>query len=195
MEAVIVDPTVEEKIFTKFHLIFFSTIGTGIVLYYVILGSLPNPNDKSVSEEEIKKNISDFNKQRFLNDAYQTYLNVQKSWSNFDTDSLRKMLSDELYNTYNSQLKVLKAKKQKNIISNFIMDRIDINNVNVEGEKITLTCILKVEFYDYIVDSDEKIVRGTNEKKLFVKYKLTFISTIKQKRNRKMSKLWSTSKK
>ncbi len=138
-------------------------------------------NFDSVSEEEIKKILPDFNKQRFLNDAYQTYLNVQKAWSNFDTKALREMLSDELYNTYNSQLKVLKAKKQKNIMSDFVMDSIDINSINLEGEKITLTCILRVNFYDYVVDSEEKVVRGTNTKKIDITYELTFISTITHK--------------
>ncbi len=138
-------------------------------------------NFDSISEEEIKKIIPDFNKQRFLNDAYQTYLNVQKAWSNFDTKALRNMLSDELYNTYNSQLKVLKAKKQKNVMSDFVMESIDINSINLEGEKVTLSCILRVNFYDYIVDSEEKIVRGTNTKKVDITYELTFVSTITHK--------------
>ena len=138
-------------------------------------------NFDSVSEEEIKKIIPDFNKQRFLNDAYQTYLNIQKAWSNFDTKALRNMLSDELYNTYNSQLKVLKAKKQKNVMSDFVMDSIDINSINLEGEKVTLTCILRVNFYDYVVDSEEKVVRGTNTKKVDITYELTFVSTVTHK--------------
>lgn len=143
--------------------------------------SAPPLNFNSVSEEEIKKIIPDFNKQRFLNDAYQTYLNIQKAWSNFDTKTLRSMLTDELYNTYNSQLKVLKAKKQKNVMSDFVMESIDINSINLEGEKVTLTCILKVSFYDYVVDKEEKVVRGTNSRKIDVTYELTFVSTITKK--------------
>ena len=48
----------------------------------------------------------------------------------FDYDTLRKYLSDELFNTYKSQLKVLSAKKQRNIMHDFEKHNIDITAFN-----------------------------------------------------------------
>ncbi len=135
----------------------------------------------SVSEEEIKKIIPDFNKQRFLNDAYQKYIDIQKAYSNFDSDALKKLLSEELYQKYNPKLKAIKSKKEKNILSDFVLDNIDINSIKLKDNVITLTCILKVNFFDYIIDKNERIIEGSNTKKIDAIYKLAFTSSINQK--------------
>ena len=59
------------------------TNGTSVSRY------IPNYTYSPIDEEYIKKYIDDFNKQKFLDDAYQMYLDTQKAWSNFDTKSLR----------------------------------------------------------------------------------------------------------
>ena len=141
---------------------------------------LPKKYD-SVSEEEIKKIIPDFNKQRFLNDAYQKYIDIQKAYSNFDSDTLKKLLSEELYQKYNPKLKAIKSKKEKNILSDFVLDNIDISSVKLKDDIITLTCILRVNFFDYTIDKNEKIIEGSNTKKVDAIYELTFTSTINQK--------------
>ena len=63
--------------------------------------------------------VRKLNVDEFLKNTYELYIDVQNAWMNFDYDKLRSLLSDELYNTYSSQLKVLSRKKQKNIMSDF----------------------------------------------------------------------------
>ena len=151
------------------------TNGTSVSRY------IPNYTYSPIDEEYIKKYIDDFNKQKFLDDAYQMYLDTQKAWSNFDTKSLRNLLSDELYNTYNMQLKALKAKKQKNIMSDFALEKIDTIGINVSNDKVTMKVMLAVSFYDYVVDANNKVLRGNKNHKVSVTYELTFISTINKK--------------
>ena len=135
--------------------------------------------NKSVDEEEIKKHIPEFNKEVFLTQAYNNFLAVQDAWSEFNYDELRKLLSDELYNSYHSQLVALKAKKQKNVMSDFVKKNIDITSMKVDGNNISLKVSLTVAFFDYVVDKDEKVVRGTKSYKVNNSYDLTFISTLK----------------
>lgn len=134
-----------------------------------------------IDEEYIKKYIPDFNKQKFLDDAYQMYLDTQKAWSNFDTKKLRNLLTDELFNTYNMQLKALKAKKQKNIMSDFALEKIDTIAIDVSNNQITMKVVLKVGFYDYVVDIINNVVRGNKNHKVTITYELTFVSTINKK--------------
>ena len=129
----------------------------------------------SVPEEEIRKYISDFNKELFLNNAYDIFVNIQNAWTNFDYDSLRKYLSDELFNTYKSQLRVLNAKKQKNMMHDFVRYNMDITSINNIDNKTALTVELIVSFYDYVVDKDNNVVRGTSSRKITNHYELTFI--------------------
>ncbi len=140
--------------------------------------------NKTISEEQVKKYIADFNKDKFLDEAYDKFVKVQNSWSDFNYDALRKLLTDELYNTYHSQLVPLKAKKQKNEMNGFEKQNIDITDMKVDGDKISLTVALVVSFYDYVIDKDEKVLRGTKDYKLTNSYNLTFISTINDKKEK-----------
>lgn len=159
-----------------------------VVAIYFAKSSSTNTSQKApeykylpVSEDYLKSYLKDFNKQKFLNDAYQIYLDTQKAWSNFETKSLRNLLTDELFNTYNMQLKALKAKKQKNIISDFALEKIDTIGINVSNNKVTMKVVLIVSFFDYIVDISNNVLRGNKNHKVSVTYELTFVSTINTK--------------
>ena len=60
----------------------------------------------------------------------------------------------------------------------FEKKNIDITDMKVDGDKISLAVALVVSFYDYVVDKDEKVLRGTDSYKLTNSYNLTFTSTI-----------------
>ena len=159
-----------------------------IIIYYLNYNNvkttskyIPEYKYSPIDEEYIKKYIDDFNKQKFLDDAYQIYLDTQKAWSNFDTKSLRNLLTDELFNTYNMQLKALKAKKQKNIMSDFALEKIDTTAINVSNNQITMKVVLEVSFFDYVVDISNNVLRGNKNHKVSVTYELTFVSTINKK--------------
>lgn len=141
--------------------------------------------NESIEESEIQAHIPGFSKTEFLNQAYDNFIAVQNAWSEFDYNTLRGLLTDELYNTYHSQLVALKAKKQKNIMSDFRLIRSDITRMNVSGDKITLVVSLTVEFFDYVVDKDNNVTRGTKNYKLTNSYNLTFISTLNEKEKSK----------
>ena len=159
-----------------------------IIIYYLKYNNvkttskyIPEYKYSPIDEEYIKKYIDDFNKQKFLDDAYQIYLDTQKAWSNFDTKSLRNLLTDELFNTYNMQLKALKAKKQKNIMSDFALEKIYTTAINVSNNQITMKVVLEVSFFDYVVDISNNVLRGNKNHKVSVTYELTFVSTINKK--------------
>lgn len=173
--------------FSSFGFVVFIIIVV-IIIYYLKYNNvtttskyIPEYKYSPIDEEYIKKYIDDFNKQKFLDDAYQIYLDTQKAWSNFDTKSLRNLLTDELFNTYNMQLKALKAKKQKNIMSDFALEKIDTTAINVSNNQITMKVVLEVSFFDYVVDISNNVLRGNKNHKVSVTYELTFVSTINKK--------------
>ena len=163
-----------------------------VIIIYVIYTSNKGANNKAptntniyptLTQEDIRKVLPEFNKQEFLSNAYNIFINVQNAWSEFNYDELRKYLSDELFNTYKSQLRVLNAKKQKNIMHDFVKYNIDITRIENVDNKTTLTVELIVSFYDYLVDSNNNVIRGTKSRKLTNHYELTFICS-KAKNNK-----------
>ena len=138
-----------------------------------------------ISEEDVKAYIPDFNRNAFLDDVYNKFIEVQNAWTNFDYDKLRDLLSDELYNTYKMQLTSLKAKKQKNIMSDFEKVVCDITNVSAQNDVVTLNVVLEVSFFDYVVNNKDEVQRGSKDYKLLMTYDLTFVSTINKKKDNK----------
>ena len=141
--------------------------------------------DKTISEEEIKAHIPDFNKETFLERAYNIFLEVQSAWSDFDYDMLRSLLTDELYNTYHTQLIALKAKRRKNIMYDFYKKNIDIVGIDINKDKIAITVGLVVSFYDFVVDDSNEVVRGNRKFKVSNSYNLTFISNMTNQNKKK----------
>ena len=60
---------------------------------------------------KLKEILPDFDENEFRQKAYDIYQKVQVAWMNFDYDSMRKYVTDEMFNMYKSQLTTLKVKK------------------------------------------------------------------------------------
>ena len=179
--------------FSGFDPIIIFIIVVVFIVYTIVKGNINNTIEpttsqiyKRLSEEDIRKTLPDFNKEEFLKNSYNIFIVIQNAWTNFDYDTLRQYLSDELFNTYKSQLRVLNTKKQKNMMHNFVKYDMDITGINKVDNKTALTVELIVSFYDYVVDKDDNVVRGSRNRKLTNHYELTFIcSENKKKKNNK----------
>ena len=112
---------------------------------------------------------------KILDECYEIFINVQNAWMNFDYDSLRKETTDNLYNTYYNQLQSLVLKGQKNVMSDFELVEYELIKLSKKNSITTVKMELEVKFYDYIVDSSNKVVRGKKRKKVHMLYDLTYV--------------------
>ena len=71
---------------------------------------------QDLSEDVIKAVDPTINVVEMKQMAFEIYKNIQTAWMNFDEEVIKNNTTDELYNMYSSQLKMLKLKKQKNIM-------------------------------------------------------------------------------
>lgn len=130
-------------------------------------------NSKPLSEEKIKMFIPNYN-EKFLQERYLDYLEIQRAWQDFDYDTLRKKLTDELYNQNEMQLATLKAQERKNVMKEFIYKDSFITNVKEENGLIIVTLELMCEFYDYI-EQKGAVIRGNRNVKIKQHYEMTFV--------------------
>lgn len=134
--------------------------------------------------EKIKKVLPDFNKDEFKDIVYDIYVNIQKAWMNFDYEVLRKYTSDELYNLYYSELEVLKLKKEQNIMEEFELHNFEITEMEHSTNKIALEVHMIVDCYDYVINKNKRVIRGTKKYKNIYEYELTLLKGIKSKSNK-----------
>lgn len=134
--------------------------------------------------EKIKKILPDFSKESFQNLTYEIYKKIQIAWSNFDYETLRKYTTDELYNLYRSQLVALNVKKQKNVMKDFELYDFEIVGMEYNIDSISLKLQMIIECYDYVVDVNNSVVRGSDDYKFIYHYEMTFICGLAKKDNK-----------
>lgn len=131
-----------------------------------------------MSIDNILKVDPNLNVEEFKKTAFNIYKEIQDAWMNFDYEKLRKYTTDEIYNMYTMQLDTLKVKGQKNVMRDFILVDSYVSNVYIQNNIETIDFVLTTNFYDYVVDTNNKIVRGSDKFKLEITYHLTFIRTL-----------------
>lgn len=172
----------------------FSTFVTIVIVIIIIVIALSKQNGNTttvapatfkanVNDEDIvnkvKTFIPDFNKEAFLQDGYQIYLDVQDAWMNFNLEKVRDKISDEMFNMYQSQLSTMEVKGEQNIMRGFTKQAAYLKDVVGQNDNITITATYVVDFYDYIVDKNTgRVLRGTAGSKIRITYDMKFRKTI-----------------
>ena len=92
--------------------------------------------------------------------AYLLYKEVQEAWMNQDIESVRHLLTDEMFNMYLMQIDTLIEKKQVNVMKDiyFVSGHV-ASRRNYKGRE-TVTMIFRVMCRDYIVNENNKVIRG-----------------------------------
>ncbi len=109
---------------------------------------------------------------------FQKYVDIQNAWMNFDYDALQNLCTDELYNTYKSQLDVLKLKNGQNIMSDYKLEQAKVVAVRDENNQLSVTVMMKISLFDYVIDANTgEVRRGNKNKKLKNNYVMTFVKS------------------
>lgn len=137
--------------------------------------NVQQPNYGAQAIDEVKKYIPNFDYNKFITDRFNDYVTIQNAWMNFDYNTLRNKLTDELYNQYIMQLDTMKIKGEKNIMENFKHISTRIIDVKEENGNIEITTQMIASFNDYIVNSAGMVIRGDRTRTLTVCYELKFV--------------------
>lgn len=135
-------------------------------------------NYQDIDVSKITEIDPDLNISEFKTKAFDIYKDIQTAWMNFDTDTIRKLTTDEIYNMYSSQLETLKLKKQKNIMKDITLEDVKIIDIKKQNNIITLSVYLKVKCYDYVIkETTGETVRGRDNQKVNIEYVLSFVKS------------------
>lgn len=167
-----------------FSLIFFLIVFTVVIVYISKTPKNLSINNKGsngpiyndISEEQIKKFLPDEDLGYLKNIAFKKFVDIQNAWSDFEYDKLRELCTDELYNSYITQLDTLKLKFGKNVMKDFEQHVIKITGITEEAGNIIVKVYLKVSFYDYVINTNtNQVTRGTDQRKITNNYIMTFV--------------------
>lgn len=165
----------------------------GPVIFTVLMVKLLTKSNRSrnmyttpvrtkLDDSEIKNIIPNFNSKEFLEEAFDIYKRVQIAWMNFDLDSVRDVITDEMYNMYSSQLDTLSVKGEKNIMENMILQDSYVSAIKEQNGIVTLTVISDIKQNDYIIDEKTgNVLRGNKNTVMYMTYELKFAKSLNAK--------------
>lgn len=142
-------------------------------------------NYQDLTTEEIFKLDPNINTEELKHLTFDIYKKVQEGWMNFDYNILRQYLTDEMYNMYESQLKVLKVKHQKNMIEDIKFIGAKIIDISIENNIEKIKVYLQVATKDYVVDVNNKVVRGNKNIRNKMEYIITLNKNIEKENIKK----------
>lgn len=123
-----------------------------------------------------KLNELGLTKENVLEEAYRIYVDVQKAWMEDKLESVKEIISDEIYNTYSAQLATLRIKKQQNIMDNFAYVDGFITSITSYNNCSYIRLLLCVKCKDYLISKEsEKVIRGSSSIIHTYRYSLTFM--------------------
>ena len=151
---------------------------------------LPMPDIDAMIEKEKQKNAElteekihsvdpNLNIAKFKENSFKIYRAIQIAWMNFDYTNLKKLTTAELYSIYESQLKTLSLKKQKNIMKDIHLNNVKIMDIEKIDNNIYIKVSMIVNMYDYIINTvTNDVIRGTDRNKLEVEYIITYVKSL-----------------
>lgn len=163
----------------------FIIIGVVVFVVFIVLSSKKDtytgslPTLKKLTEEQAKEIDPSINVNELIDFTYQSYVEIQESWMNFELEKIRLLVTDELYNMYAMQLKTLEVSHQQNKMLEIEKITCHLSDLVKKGATETATLYLKVRCLDYIINKDnQKVLRGSSTRKLEVAYKIILTRTI-----------------
>ena len=137
--------------------------------------SRENNVDLEISEERLQKFLPEYTLKSIKKELYERFITIQKAWMDFDYDTLKDNCTDELYNSYRSQLEVLKMKNEKNTMTLFNKRSMIVSGIYSDNNIVVVEVLLAVTFIDYIKNTiTNKIVKG-NYSPITNCYEMTFV--------------------
>ncbi len=150
----------------------------GLVLYLVMKQKKDTPKrtlTKSDYQPYVKELPHTVENEEIKKECYELFLKVQNALSEFDYSELRKLVTDELYNVYAGKLDDLREKNYKRVLKDFEEHKISLVSQEFDKNMTAIKVRVEVDFYDYIIDENQKLMSGSNSTKRHQAYLLTFV--------------------
>lgn len=157
------------KTYTFIYLcIFIVILITFIIIINIIIKKRFN-NDY----EKLKRIDKTYNEEKFINDSFEVFKDIQLLWSKSDLNKIKNLVSDDIYNDYVKKIDELKKQERKNIMDNIILKTNEIVDVIIDDD-IIINCKMNIECIDYIIDKNNKVIKGKKDKTINYTYELSF---------------------
>ena len=157
------------KVYTFIYLCIFIVI---LITYIIIINRIIKKRFNN-DYEELKRIDKSYNEEEFINNSFEVFKDIQLLWSNSNLNKIKNLVSNDIYNDYVKKIDELKEQERKNIMDNIILKSNKLVDVIIDKD-IIINCKMNITCIDYIIDKDDKVVKGKKDKPINYTYELSF---------------------
>lgn len=134
------------------------------------------PNEAKENElvAEIQKKDPDFDKELFEKYAEEIFEKFQQAYCNNDLDALRKYVDINVIELFKLQASQKYILNEKETITIDCINYVDFYDYHIEGELEIIGVAIGVNYYDYIKNKADEIIKGSDKIKNRSVFFLTF---------------------
>lgn len=93
-------------------------------------------------------------------DIFNICNNINKAYSEYNIDEIKKLCTKELYETYKKEIAELKKNDEKWIVEKLNYNNCKITSIEKVEDRLIIRAVLRVSLIDYIL-KDNKIIKGS----------------------------------
>ena len=168
--------TINNSVMNSNTIILIISIFIGILLLIIMFKTLFNskiPTTNGLTDEEIKKIDSNLTNLSIKEEVFSLYKKLETAKTKQNYTILKEILSEELYLEQEKELKELKLNKQKLVATNIHLKNAKVLAIQKKKEKTIIMVYLHVSQYDYVINKQKQVIRGTDQTDYQIEYKLT----------------------
>lgn len=136
--------------------------------------------DKSreLPDNKFKAFVPNQTKEEFLKDRVNDLIVLQNSRMNFDYNTLKTKVSEELFTVYNTELNNLQNNNERNIMKDFKAIDSMVTSADVVNGKYEIRVEVIMQYIDYIV-KDNQCIKGDEYLPITKHYELVFTTSLR----------------
>ena len=138
--------------------------------------------------EELLKVDPSFSESMFKTKVDNTFVMLFTSVMTKEMDNVKHMLSEEVFNKYNTYVQELISKEETQMYDMLNVAETEITNVEITDELIKINVSLLSKAYDYVMDKNGNIIKGQDQRREEIRYHLTFTKKLAFKNHKDVRK-------
>lgn len=134
------------------------------------------PDKTDFVAEKIAESDPNFSADKFIAFVQESYIKLQNSWSERNIESVRLILTPELFAKSSAQIEEFKTNGRINVIERIGIQSAYITDYVANGETEAITVFLYATQKDYIVDENTKaVLEGSDKMFRYSKYLIKLV--------------------
>ncbi|HOM06648.1 MAG TPA: Tim44 domain-containing protein [Syntrophales bacterium] len=123
--------------------------------------SSPARDDVTAGIAHIRQMDPTFDEERFRDAAMDLFFKIQGAWANRDLSSVRRLLTEEMYDILDGEARKLRAEGKINRLENIAVRSVDIVEAWQEGGRDYVTVRFLANLLDYVTDEKGNVLEGS----------------------------------